>query len=84
LADSESFWVKTYLFPRYKFLKAGLTNYSKSSESLSLFVRKKMRIAEGVDYREQWERGICPTIQMKYVTIRCNLNNKVCKAYKSM
>jgi hypothetical protein len=83
LADLVSHWVKTYLFPRYKFLKAGWMTYSKSSESLSLFVRKKMRLAEGVDYREQWERVICPTIQMKYVSIRCNLNNKVRKAYKS-
>ena len=34
------------------------------------------------NFREQWERVICPTIQMKYVTIRCNLNNEVRKAYK--
>jgi hypothetical protein len=34
------------------------------------------------EYVEIWERVICPTIQMKYVTIRCNLNNAVQKAYK--
>ncbi len=70
------------MFLHYKFLKAGWMTYSKSSESLSLFVQKKMRLAEGVDCRELWERVICPTIQMKYVSIRCNLNNKVCKIYK--
>ena len=35
-----------------------------------------------VKFKDQWDRAICPTIQMKYVTIRCNLNNEVRKAYK--
>ncbi len=60
LTDSVPYWVKTYLFPHYKFLKVGWMNYSKSSKSLLLFVREKMRIAEGVDYREKWERVIFP------------------------
>ena len=34
-ADSVSCWVKTYLFPRYKFLKDGWMNYSNKPESLS-------------------------------------------------
>ncbi len=34
-------------------------------------------MVEGVDCREQWDRVTCPTIQMKYITIRCSLNNKV-------
>ena len=38
---------------------------------------------EQVDkFKDQWERVICPKIQMKYVTIRCNLNNETRKAYK--
>ncbi len=28
------------------------------------------------DYKGLWERVISPTIQMKYVTVRCNLNNE--------
>jgi hypothetical protein len=81
-ADSVSSWVKTYLFPCYKFLKDGWMIYSNKPESLSSFVRKKIRLAEAADYRESWERVICLTIQTKYDTIRCNLNNDICKAYK--
>ena len=55
--------------------------YSDKNESLSLFVQRKMKMEQVDDFRGLWERVICPTIQMKYVTIRCNLNNKVQKAY---
>jgi hypothetical protein len=57
--------------------------YDDVPDSLSLFVQGKVKIPEGVDYKDQWERVICPTIQTKYVTIRCNLNNEVQKTYKS-
>ncbi len=40
-----------------------------------MFVQRKVKIPEGADYKDQWERVICPTIQAKYFTIRCNLNN---------
>jgi hypothetical protein len=82
LLDKVSQWVKGYLFPRYKFLKDGWMEYSDGSESLSSFVQRKMKMEQVDNFRCQWERVICPTIQMKYVTIRCNLNNKVQKEYK--
>ncbi len=47
-----------------------------------MFARRKVKIAEGADYRDQWERVICPTIQLKNITIRCNLNNEVQNIYK--
>jgi hypothetical protein len=74
--DSVLTFVKEYLFPRYKFLKDGWMEYDDSPDSLSSFVQGKVKIPEGVDYKDQWERVICPTIHTKYVTIRCNLNNK--------
>jgi hypothetical protein len=43
--------------------------------SLSKFVQGKVKIPEGVDYKDQLERVISPIIQAKYVTIRSNLNN---------
>ncbi len=39
--------------------------------------------SEGANYKDQFERVICPTIHTKYVTIRCNLNNEIQKTYKS-
>jgi hypothetical protein len=57
--------------------------YDKGPESLLPFVQGKVKIPEGADYNDQWERVICSTIHTKYVTIRCSLNNEIQKTYKS-
>jgi hypothetical protein len=82
-ADSVLSFAKEYLFPRFEFLKDGWMNYDKGQDSFSTFVQEKVQIPEGAEYKDQWERVICPTIQAKYVTIRCNLNNEIRKTYKS-
>jgi hypothetical protein len=74
-ADSVSSIVKECLFPHYKFLKDRWMEYEDRPESFSMFVQGKLKIPEGAEYKDQWERVICSTIQTKYVTIRCNLNN---------
>ncbi len=82
-ADSVLSFVKEYLFPCHKFLKDGWMEYDNGSESLLTFVQGKVKIPEGVEYKDQWERVICPTIQAKYVTIRYNLKNEIQRIYKS-
>jgi hypothetical protein len=57
--------------------------YDKGQDSFLTFVQGKVKIPEGAEYKDQWERVICPTIQAKYVTIRCNLNNETQRTYKS-
>jgi hypothetical protein len=58
--------------------------YDNGPESLSTFVQGKVQIPEGAEYKDQLERVICPTIQAKYVTIRCNHNNnEIQRTYKS-
>jgi hypothetical protein len=52
-------------------------DYDEGQDSFSTFVQGKVHIPEGAEYKDQWERVICPTIQALYVTIRCNLNNDV-------
>jgi hypothetical protein len=81
--DSVLSFVKEYLFLHYKFLKDGWMEYDDGPESLSTFVQGKVKIPEGVDSKDQWERVICPTIKAKYVTIRCNFNNEIQRTYKS-
>ncbi len=76
-ACSISSFVKEYVFPCFMFLKDGWMNYDKGQDSFSTFVQGKVQIPEGAEYKDQWERVICPTIQAKYVTIRCNVNNKI-------
>jgi hypothetical protein len=82
-ADSVLCFVKEYLFPHFKFLKDGWMDYDKGQDSFSAFVQRKVQIPEGAEYKDQWERVICPIIQAKYVTIRCNLNNEIQRTYKS-
>jgi hypothetical protein len=82
-ADSVLSFVKKYLFPRYKFLKDRWMEYDDGPESLLTSVQGKVKIPEGAEYKDQWERVTCPTIQAKYVTIRCNLNNEIQRTYKS-
>ncbi len=76
-ADSVSSFVKEYLFPPFKFLKDGWMDYGEGQDSFSTFVQGKVQIPEGVEYKDQWGRVISPTIQEKYGTIRCNLNNEI-------
>ncbi len=77
LADSVLSFVKEYVFPHLKFLKDRWMDIDKGQDSFSTFVQGKVQIPEGAKYKDQWERVICPTIQAKYVTIRCNLNNEI-------
>jgi hypothetical protein len=81
-ADLVLSFVNEHLFPPFKFLKDGWMEYDNGLESLSMFAQGKIKISEGAEYKDQWERVIYPTIQAKYVTIRCNLNNEIQRAYK--
>jgi hypothetical protein len=84
LADKITHWVKTFLFPRYKFLKNGWMVFSEDEESLSAFVRRHnhQSIPRDADYEDLWERVICPVIQGKYVSIHCNLANDIRTTFK--
>jgi len=82
LSDKVSNWVKTYLFVRYKFLEIGGMEYKTNKDSLSSFVQRKINMTDVDDFKGIWDRVICPTMHMKYVTVRCNLNNEIRKAYK--
>jgi len=57
--------------------------YHGEHDSLLSFVKRKMNMEDDDDFKGLWERVINPTIQQKCVTVRCNLNNEVRKAYKS-
>jgi hypothetical protein len=76
-ANLVSSFVKEYLFPHHKFLKNGWMEYDNGPESLLTFVQGKVKIPVGAEYKNQWERFICPTIQVKYVTRRYNINNEI-------
>jgi hypothetical protein len=82
-ADIITQFCKTFLFPRYKFLKEGWNEYDQNRSSLSLLVKQNVAMPEGANYETLWERVVVPTIRLKYINIKCNLNNEIKDAYKS-
>jgi hypothetical protein len=83
-ANSITTFCKTFLFPRYKFLQEGWHEYDPNrSGSLSSLVKRKVAIPERADYKGLWERVVVLTIQLKYINMKCNLNNEIKKAYMS-
>jgi hypothetical protein len=83
VVDSVLRFFKEYLFQRFKFLKDGWMEYDNGPERLLMFVQGKVKFPEGAEYKDQWERVTYSTIQAKYVTIRCNLNNEIQRTHKS-
>ena len=83
-ADSVSQFCKLFLFGRFKFLKEGWNVYQPGTrDSLSSLVKRKVKVPEGADYEDIWDRVIVPTIRLKYINIKCNLNNALTAVYKS-
>ncbi len=84
LSENVANYCRTYLFPCYTFLKYKWDVFDPDRRnSLSNFVKKGNKIPERADYRDIWERVICPSIRLKYTDLRCNINNDVRTAYKS-
>jgi hypothetical protein len=84
-SESVNTFVQVFLFPQYKFLKDGWQNYQPNkNDSLSLMCLCKLSLPEGSKADDIWERVIVPSIQMKYVNIKGNMNNDLKKTYLSM
>jgi len=84
-ADSVNSFVREFLFPRYKVLREGWQNYEPDkNNSLSLMCLRKLSLPEGSDTTDIWERVIVPSIHMKYINIKGNMNNDMKRIYMSM
>ena len=77
-AETVNHFCKNFLFPRYKFLKDGWQDVlPERLTSLYLLCMQKLKIPEGADKRDVWERVIVPSIRMKYTNLKCSLNNNI-------
>ena len=84
-AEDVNTFVREFLFPRYKFLGNGWQNYLPDQQhSLSTLCLKKLALPEGSDKEDVWERVIVPSIQMKYINIKGNMNSDLKKNFMSM
>jgi hypothetical protein len=61
-ANSVTQFCKTFLFPRYKFLKDGWHEYNQNKSSLSSLVKRHFTMPKRSNYETLWERGVIPTI----------------------
>ena len=62
-ANSITKFCKTFLFPRYKFLKERLYEYDPNRiDSLLSLVKRKVAVPERADYKSLWERAVVLTI----------------------
>mgnify|MGYP007089495500 CR=1 FL=1 len=84
-SESVNTFVREFLFPRYKFLKDGWQRYEPNMKhSLSSMCLRRLSLPEGSNTEDIWERVIVPSIQMKYINIKGNMNNDLKKIYISM
>ncbi len=81
-ADIITKFCKTFLLPRYKFLKEGWHEYDPNrSDSLLSLVKWKVAIPESTDNEGLWERVVVPTNWLNFINMKCNLNNEIKKVY---
>jgi hypothetical protein len=83
-ADSINNFCRDLLFPKYKFLKEGWQEYLPEKKNIlySLCMRH-LKIPEGSEKSDIWERVIVPSIKMKYVNMKGNMNNDSKRIYES-
>ena len=84
-AETVNNFCRSFLFPRNKFLKEKWQDYlPKRMNSLYSLCMRHLKIPEGADERDIWERVIVPSISRKYMNMKCNLNNEIKGIYMSM
>jgi len=67
-----------FLFPKFKYLKDGWKEIlpDKKNTFYSLCIRH-LKIPEGADKKDIWDRVIVPSVMRKYQHMKCNLNNDI-------
>jgi hypothetical protein len=84
-AKTVNHFCKYFLFPRYKILKDGWQIVlPERPTSLYSLCTQNLKIPEGADKKDIWERVIVPLTRMKYTNMKCNLNNDIKGIYLSM
>ena len=84
-AETVHNFCKVFLFVRVKFLKDNWQRYlPKDRKSLYSVCMRHLKIPQGSEPRDIWERVIVPSIARKYQNMKCNLNNDIKAIYMSM
>jgi hypothetical protein len=84
-AETVNHFCQNFLFPKIKFLKDGWKEIlPEKKNSLYLLCMHHLRIPEGGDESDIWERVIVPSVMRQYQHMTCNLNNDIKYIYMSM
>jgi hypothetical protein len=84
-AETVHNFCKVFLFPRVKFLKNDWQRYlPMDKKSLYSVCMRHLKIPQGSEPKDIWERVIVPSIARKYQNMKCNLNGDVKALYMSM
>jgi hypothetical protein len=77
-AETVNHFCRILLFPKFNFLKYGWTETMpvKKNSFYSLCMRH-LKIPEGADKKDIWDRVIVPSVMRKYQTMKCNLNKDI-------
>jgi hypothetical protein len=79
LAQAVVHMCKTYLFPRFKFLRGKWYEYDQDKEGgfCKLVMNQLPNLSRCTDAEEIWDRVVVPSIKLKYQTLRNNINSVV-------
>jgi len=84
-AETVHNFCKVFLFVWVKFLKDDWQRYLPTDkESLYSVCMRHLKIPQGSEPRDIWERVIVPSIARKYQNMKCNLNGDIKALYMSM
>ena len=84
-AETVHNFCKVFLFIRVKFLKDDWQRYlPMDKKSLYSVCMRHLKIPQGSEPKDIWERVIVPSIARKYQNMKCNLNGDVKALYMSM
>jgi len=83
-AETVNHFCRIILFPKFKFLKYGWKEImpDKKNSFYSLCMRH-LKIPEGANKKDIWDRVIVPSVMRKYQHMKCNLNNDIKLLYMS-
>ena len=84
-AETVNNFCKNFLFKRVQFLKDKWQSYLPERYNIVYSgCMRHLKIPEGSDERDIWERVIVPSVARKYQNMKCNLNNDIKLIHMSM
>jgi hypothetical protein len=84
-AETVNHFCRIFLFPKFKLLKYGWKEIMPDKKnSFNSLCMRHLKVSEGANKNDIWDRVIVPSVMRKYQHMKCNLNNDIRSLYMSM